>query len=97
MARRAAYIRSVLENDSNVVVVDAGNIFDTPGLQGQLKAEVAVSTMQLMSYDLLNLGSREFNYGTGFLGGEEFLCNSTETFNLPRLVQIWSMRIPENL
>ncbi len=83
MARRAAYIRSVLENNSNVVVVDAGNAFDKPGLQGQLKAEVAVSAMQLMAYDLLNLSSRELNYGTGFLSGEEFLCNLDETFNLP--------------
>ena len=72
-----------MEKDSNVVVVDAGNVFDKPGLQGQLKAEVAVSAMQLMSYDLLNLGSRELNYGTGFLSGDEFLCNSTEKFNLP--------------
>ena len=83
MARRAASIRSVLENSSNVVVVDAGNAFDNPGLQGQLKAEVAVSAMQLMSYDLLNLSSRELNYGTGFLTGEDFLCDSSETFNLP--------------
>jgi len=83
VARRAAYIRSVLENNSNVVVVDAGNAFDKPGLQGQLKAEVAVSAMQLMAYDLLNLSSRELNYGTGFLSGEEFLCNLDETFNLP--------------
>ena len=83
MARRAAYIRSVLENNSNVVVVDAGNVFDKPGLQGQLKAEVAVSAMQLMPYDLLNLSSHELNYGTGFLTGEEFLCDSSDTFSLP--------------
>lgn len=83
MARRAAYIRSVLENNSNVVVVDAGNVFAKPGLQGQLKAEVAVSAMQLMSYDVLNLSSRELNYGTGFLTGEEFLCDSSGTFSLP--------------
>jgi hypothetical protein len=67
------------------VVVDIGNVFDTPGLQGQLKAEVAVRAMQLMPYDLLNLGRSEFNYGNGFLGGGEFLCNQSLGLTLPTI------------
>ena len=74
-----------MENDSNVVVVDIGNVFDDPGLQGQLKAEVAISAMQLMSYDLLNLGRSEFNFGNGFLKGEEFLCTQSLEFRLPTI------------
>jgi len=85
VARRAAYIRSVLENNSNTVVVDIGNVFDKPGLQGQLKAEVAIKAMQLMPYDLLNLGSSEFNYGNGFLSGGEFLCTQSLEFTLPTI------------
>lgn len=85
MARRATYIRSVIESGESVVVVDIGNVFDNPGLQGQLKAEVAIRAMQLMSYDLLNLGSSEFNYGKGFLSGEEFLCSPSLEFTLPTI------------
>ena len=68
-----------------MVVVDIGNVFDNPGLQGQLKAEVAIRAMQLMHYDLLNLGSSEFNYGNGFLNGEEFLCTQSLEFTLPTI------------
>jgi hypothetical protein len=74
-----------MDNDNNVVVVDIGNVFDNPGLQGQLKAEVAIRAMQLMPYDLLNLGSSEFNYGNGFLDGGEFLCTQTSEFTLPTI------------
>ena len=67
------------------MVVDIGNAFDTPGLQGQLKAEVAIRAMQLMPYDLLNLGGSEFNYGNGFLSGEEFLCTQSLELTLPTI------------
>ena len=67
------------------MVVDIGNAFDTPGLQGQLKAEVAIRAMQLMPYDLLNLGGSEFNYGNGFLRGDEFLCTQALEFTLPTI------------
>ena len=68
-----------------MVVVDIGNVFDNPGLQGQLKAEVAIRAMQLMPYDLLNLGSSEFNFGNGFLSGGEFLCTQSLEFTLPTI------------
>ena len=68
-----------------MVVVDIGNVFGNPGLQGQLKAEVAMRAMQMMSYDLLNLGRSEFNYGNGFLRGEEFLCTQSLGFTLPTI------------
>ena len=83
MARRAAYIRSVLAKDGNVVILDAGSIFGDPGLQGQLKGEVAVKAMEMMSYDAMNLGSHELNYGDSFLRGEALICDSSQSITLP--------------
>ena len=83
MARRAAYIRSVLVKDENVVILDAGSVFGDPGLQGQLKAEVSVKAMEMMSYDAMNLGGHELNYGESSLRGGEFICNSSQSTTLP--------------
>ena len=83
MARRAAYIRSVLAEDGNVVVLDAGSVFGDPGLQGQLKGEVALKAMEMMSYDAINLGNNELNYGVSFLWGDEFICDSSQSVTLP--------------
>ena len=83
MARRAAYIRSILAEDENVVILDAGRVFGDPGLQGQLKAEVAVKAMEMMSYDVMNLGSHDLNYGTSFFRGDAFICDSSHSITLP--------------
>jgi hypothetical protein len=85
VARRAAYIRSVLAEDGNVVLLDAGNVFGDPGLQGQLKAEVSVKAMEMMSYDAINLGSHELNYGDSFLRGDEFICDSSRSVTIPAI------------
>ena len=83
MARRATYIRSVLAEDGNVLVLDAGSVFGDAGLQGQLKGEVAVKAMKMMSYDAINLGSHELNYGDSFLQGGAFICDSSQSIALP--------------
>jgi hypothetical protein len=83
VARRATYIRSVLAEDGNVLVLDAGRVFGDAGLQGQLKAEVSVKAMKMMTYDAINLGSHELNYGTSFLRGGEFICDSSQSITLP--------------
>ena len=79
VARRATYIKSVLQDDKNVVVLDTGNVFGDPGLMGQIKAEIALEAMEMMSSDILNLGDHEFNYG------EEFLLDYTKQFNVPTI------------
>jgi hypothetical protein len=60
-------------------VLDAGNVFGSSGLQAQIKAEVAVEGMSMMSYDMFNLGSEDFNFGT------EFLLEYTGKFNVPTI------------
>jgi len=66
-----------------VVILDAGSVFGDPGLQGQLKAEVSVKAMEMMSYDAMNLGGHELNYGDSFLRGGEFICDSSQSTTLP--------------
>jgi len=66
-----------------VLVLDAGNVFGDAGLQGQLKGEVAVKAMEMMSYDVMNLGSHDLNYGTNFLRGDAFICDSSQSITLP--------------
>lgn len=83
VARRATYIKSVREKAQNVALVDAGNVFGAPGLLGQLKAEKALEAMGMMSYDMLNLGSRDLNYGVSFLAGNNVRCDSTGSFTVP--------------
>ena len=60
-------------------MLDAGNVFGSSGLQAQIKAEVALEGMGMMSYDMFNLGSEDFNFGT------EFLLEYTGKFNVPTI------------
>lgn len=60
-------------------MLDAGNVFSSSGLQEQIKAEVAIEGMAMMSYDMFNLGSEDFNFGT------EFLLEYTGKFNVPTI------------
>ncbi len=46
---------------------------------GQIKAEIALEAMQMMSYDMLSLGSHEFFFGV------DFLLDKTQLFNLTTL------------
>lgn len=59
------------------MVLDAGNVFAFPGLQGKIKAETAFEGMQMMSYSLFNLGSKDFIHGL------TFLLTTTDQFSLP--------------
>ena len=80
MARRASYIKSVQEEQSkNVLVLDAGNVFSSPGVQGKIKAESALEGMQMMSYRLFNLGH------TDFVHGLDFLLDTSRHFSLQTL------------
>jgi len=67
LARRAGYIESVRKTERNVLLVDSGNVFLTPGLLPQLKAATAVEAMESMRYDALNLGHADFVFGPDFL------------------------------
>ncbi len=55
-----------------MLLLDAGNAFSSSGLQGKIKAEIALEGMQIMSYSFFNLGHKDFVHGL------DFLLDSTE-------------------
>lgn len=67
----------MLAEEEQVLILDAGNVFGDPGLQGQLKAEVALKAMEMMSYDVMNIGANDLNYGDTFLRGDAFVCDAS--------------------
>ena len=60
-------------------MLDAGNVFSSPGLQEQIKAEIALEGMEMMSYSMFNLGYKDFVHGS------EFLLDNTEQFSVPTI------------
>ena len=65
---------------SNVIVLDSGSVFDnSPGSQPQIKAEVALEAMEMMSYNIFNFGNTDFTFGV------DFLLNYSNQFNIPTI------------
>jgi 2',3'-cyclic-nucleotide 2'-phosphodiesterase (5'-nucleotidase family) len=61
-------INELRETKTNVLVVDAGNLFTiNRNERDRLKAEILAKGFHLMGYDVLNLGIRELTYGAEFL------------------------------
>lgn len=79
LARRASYIESFQRQKKNVLVLDAGNVFSSPGLHGQIKSEIALEGMQMMSYSMFNLGYKDFVHGL------DFLSDYTDQFSVPTI------------
>jgi len=78
LPRRASFIKSSLGDE--VIVLDAGNVFGYTGFgHGQIKAEIAVEGMEIMSYNIFNFGNKDFLFGT------DFLLNYTNQFNVPTI------------
>lgn len=61
------------------MVIDAGNVFTSTGLQEQIKAEIAIEAMQQMSYSIFNLGNKDFVFGL------DFLLKQTQQFSVPTI------------
>jgi len=59
--------------------VDSGNVFLSPGLLPQLKAQAALESMGAMGYTALNCGHADFVFG------DAFLFAAAEQFSVPLL------------
>lgn len=68
-----------MSTSTNVVVLDVGDALGLPGLIGQLKAEIAIEAMELMFYDMFNIGEQDLNFGA------DFLLDYTEDFHVPSM------------
>ena len=60
-------IESIRNSEDHVLLLDSGGVFADRGQRLKLKADVILKAMDLMGYDALNLGSREFFFGLDFL------------------------------
>jgi 5'-nucleotidase/UDP-sugar diphosphatase len=56
-------IESIRQENKSVLLLDSGGVFDYQ----RETAEFMLKTMEMMGYDALNLGSREFQFGQEFL------------------------------
>jgi 5'-nucleotidase/UDP-sugar diphosphatase len=60
-------VESMRETDKNLLLLDYGGIFADRGDELKLKADLTLKSMNLMGYDAVNIGSREFSFGQDYL------------------------------
>jgi 2',3'-cyclic-nucleotide 2'-phosphodiesterase (5'-nucleotidase family) len=60
-------VESIRSTIDHLLLVDCGGFFADRGRDLKLKNDVSLKAMNLMGYDALNLGSREFSLGVDFL------------------------------
>ena len=60
-------IESIRNTEDHVLLLDSGDVFADRGQRLRLKTDVILKAMDLMGYNALNLGSREFFFGLDFL------------------------------
>lgn len=59
-------IESIRSSEDHVLLLDSGGVFADRGQRLKLKADVILKAMDLMGYDALNLGNREFSFELDF-------------------------------
>ncbi len=65
---RATLIRSIRKTEKNVLLFDAGDIFQGTPYFNMFKGEPEIKAMSLMQYDAATMGNHDFDAGTeGFL------------------------------
>lgn len=63
VARRSALIHSIREENPNVLLLDAGDIFQGTPYFNYYGGEIELKLMSMMRYDLATLGNHEFDNG----------------------------------
>ena len=67
--RRMSYLKQMIPQEPNTLLVDLGDNFKEPTRQGKLKAQTMMKALARMNYDAITLGDKDLLYGNGFLGG----------------------------
>ncbi len=65
--RRMSYLKQILPQESNTLLVDLGDNFKGSTRQGKLKAQTMMNALARMNYDAITLGDKDLLYGNGFL------------------------------
>lgn len=63
VSRRAALIKDIRDNHDNVLLLDAGDIFQGTPYFNEFKGEIEMKVMQEMKYDVVTLGNHDFDIG----------------------------------
>ena len=67
--RRMSYLKQVIPQEPNTLLVDLGDNFKGSSRQGRLKAQTMMKALAQMNYDAITLGDKDLLYGNGFLNG----------------------------
>ncbi len=67
--RRMGYLKQVIPQEANTLLVDLGDNFKGSTRQGKLKAQTMMKALAQMNYDAITLGDKDLLYGNGFLKG----------------------------
>ncbi len=65
--RRMSYLKQVIPQESNTLLVDLGDNFKGSTRQGKLKAQTMMKALARMNYDAITLGDKDLLYGNEFL------------------------------
>jgi 2',3'-cyclic-nucleotide 2'-phosphodiesterase (5'-nucleotidase family) len=60
-------VQSIRSSDDHVLLLDCGGALRDGGKNAQMESELTLEAMHLMGYDAVNLGSRDFAFGTDLL------------------------------
>ncbi|MCC6701138.1 MAG: metallophosphoesterase [Fluviicola sp.] len=72
VSRRAALIKSIREQEDNVLLLDAGDIFQGTPYFNKFKGVLEMKTMSEMQYDVVTLGNHDFDIGIdGYVKAKE--------------------------
>lgn len=63
VSRRASLIRSIRDQEENVLLLDAGDIFQGTPYFNKFKGVLEMKTMGAMNYDIVTLGNHDFDIG----------------------------------
>ncbi|AEA44725.1 bifunctional metallophosphatase/5'-nucleotidase [Fluviicola taffensis] len=63
VSRRANLVKSIREQEDNVLLLDAGDIFQGTPYFNKFKGVLEMKTMEAMKYDVVTLGNHDFDIG----------------------------------
>ncbi|OWP83517.1 metallophosphatase [Flavobacterium davisii] len=87
VARRAALINQIRKEEDNVLLLDAGDIFQGTPYFNYYGGEIEFKVMSMMKYDLATIGNHDFDNGITGLYGQlpnatfEFVCTNYDFKN----------------
>ncbi|SVC61236.1 uncharacterized protein METZ01_LOCUS314090, partial [marine metagenome] len=68
--RRSTYLKQVFAHSKNILLVDTGDNFKEPSIQGKIKARYIMQAMSKFKYDAVVLGDKDLVYGASFLNND---------------------------